>query len=121
MAEGLSAAFRVDAGSGWATGSLPAGANDNEIAKFLGEAMSFAKQMQAAMGGPAGSTAVEILVADSEAGPSRQSAIKVSVEPAGGTVVTLQSGAGGHLVSMLQHFLIALNPTPRASGAATRP
>ncbi|WP_459858985.1 hypothetical protein [Dongia sp. agr-C8] len=112
-AEGLAATFRVDAGSGWATGSLPAGAGENEIAKFLGEAMGFAKQMQAAMGGPTGKAAVEILIVDPEAGPSRQSAITVAVEPSGAASVTLQSGGGGHRVAMLQHFLMALSPASR--------
>jgi hypothetical protein len=113
--EGCAAAFRIDAGGGWATGALPAGANENEIAKFLGEAIGLAKQMQAAMGGPTGgikrggeaaAVAVDILVADPQAGVSRQSAIQVSVGSSGGTAVTLQPGGGaGHLVTMLQHFL----------------
>jgi hypothetical protein len=121
--EGCAAAFRIDAGGGWATGALPAGADENEIAKFLSEAISLAKQMQTAMSGPsggvklegqAGAAAVHILIVDPQAGVSRQSAIQVSVESSGGTVVTLQPGGGsGHLVTMLQHFLMALNLGPR--------
>jgi hypothetical protein len=109
MHERLAAAFRIDAGGGWATGTLPEGAGENEIAKFLGEAMSLAKQMQAAMGGM-DTAAVQILIADPQAGAPGQSAIKVSLESSGRTAVTLQTGGGGHLVSMLQHFLMALNP-----------
>jgi hypothetical protein len=126
--EGCAAAFRIDAGGGWATGALPAGANENEIAHFLSEAISLAKQMQAAMGGRSvagqsgdgqsedqvDAAAVQILIADPQAGVSRQSAIQVSVESSGGTAVTLQPGGGaGHLVTMLQHFLMALNLPPR--------
>ena len=102
---------------GWATGTLPLGSGENEIAKFLGEAMGLAKQMQAAMasGQPGGDAAkVQILIADPEAGAARQSAIDVSVASSGQTAVTLHSGGGGHLVAMLQHFLLALNPAPRA-------
>jgi hypothetical protein len=29
--------------------------------------------------------------------------------------VSLQSGGGGHLVAMLQHFLMALSPASRAA------
>ncbi len=112
FAENLGAAFRIEAGGGWATGTLPFGSGENEVAKFMGEAISLTNQMQAVMGG-AGSAVIEFLIADPEAGPSRQSALKVSVEPAGGTVVTMQPGGGGHLVAMLQHFLMALNPAPR--------
>jgi len=116
--EGHAAAFRIDAGGGWATGTLPSGAGENEIAKFLSEAIGLAKQMQAAMASPsadgaADAASVQILIADPAAGPSRQSAIQVSVERSGGTVVTLQPGGGGHLVAMLQHFLMALNLAPR--------
>jgi hypothetical protein len=121
--EGCAAAFRIDAGGGWATGALPAGADENEIAKFLSDAISLAKQMQAAMAAPQGgaplddqvdAAAVQILIADPQAGVSRQSAIQVSVESSGGTAVTLQPGGGaGHLVTMLQHFLMALNLAPR--------
>lgn len=107
VAEGLAAAFRIDAGSGWATGSLPAGAGENEIAKFLGEAMGFAKQMQAAMGGSSGTAAVEILIADSHAGAARQSALQVAMKPEGGADVTVLPGSNaGHLAAMLQHFLM---------------
>jgi len=116
FAENLGAAFRIEAGSGWATGSLPYGSGENAIAKFLGEAMGLAKQMQAAMasGQPGADAAkVQILIADPEAGASRQSAIDVSVEASGQTAVTLQAGGGSHLVAMLQHFLMALNPAPR--------
>jgi hypothetical protein len=67
---------------------------------------------------------VQILIADPQAGASRQSALQVSVESTGGTVVTLQPGGGGHLVAMLEHFLMALNLTPRDAaphaGAAER-
>lgn len=120
--EGHAAAFRIDAGGGWATGALPAGAGENEIAKFLSEAIGLAKQMQTAMSGPssggqAGAASVQILIADPQAGPSRQSAIQVSVEAAGGTVVTLQPGGGAHLVAMLQHFLMALNLAPREAAS----
>jgi hypothetical protein len=119
MAEGLSVAFRVDAGSGFATGSLPAGAGENEIAKFLGEAMGFAKQMRAAMGGPGGTAAVHILIADPKAA-ARQSAIEVAVAAEGGAVVTTQPEGSSHLTDMLQHFLMALNAPPSRSGALTR-
>jgi len=113
FAEGHAAAFRIEVGGGAASGSLPWGAGENEIAKFLSEAISLAKQMQTAMGGHDGAAVLQILVADQAAGASRQSAIKVSVESSGGTVVTLQPGGGGHLVAMLQHFLIALSPASR--------
>ena len=109
--EGHAAAFRIDAGGGWATGTLPAGAGENEIAKFLSEAINLAKQMQSAMGGE--SATVQVLIADPQAGASRQSAIQVAVEKSGSTVVTLQPGGSGHLVAMLQHFLMALNQPPR--------
>jgi hypothetical protein len=114
FAEGHAAAFRIEAGGGWAAGNLPWGAGENEIAKFLSEAIGLAKQMQAAMGA-ADPAAVQILVADQAAGASQQSALKVSVEASGATAVSLQSGGGGHLVAMLQHFLMALNPAPRAA------
>jgi len=110
--EGLAAAFRIEVGGGSATGSLPHGTGENEVAKFLSEAVGLAKQMQTAMGGSEGPT-LQILVADPQAGPSRQSGVTVSVEASGGTVVTLQPGGGGHLVAMLQHFLMALNPASR--------
>jgi hypothetical protein len=113
FAEGHAAAFRIALGVGSASGNLPWGTDENAIAKFLSEAINLAKQMQAAMGGH--SAMVEILVADQAAGTSRQSALKVSVEPSGATAVTLQSGGGGHLVAMLQHFLMALNPASRAA------
>ncbi len=113
LAEGHAAAFCIVLGAGSASGSLPWGAGENEIAKFLSEAIGLAKQMQAAMGGHA--AVVEILVADQTAGASRQSALKVSVEPSGAAAVTLQSGSGGHLVAMLQHFLVALTPASRAA------
>jgi hypothetical protein len=113
FAEGHAAAFRIELGAGSASGTLPWGAGENEIAKFLSEAIGLAKQMQAAMGGHA--AVVEILVADQAAGASRQSVLKVSVEPSGATAVTLQAGGGGHLVAMLQHFLMALNPASRAA------
>lgn len=109
--EGHAAAFRIDIGGGWANGTLAAGAAENEIAKFLSEAINLAKQMQAAMGGE--TATVQILIADPQAGASRQSAIQVAVERSGGTVVTLQPGGSGHLVAMLQHFLMALNQPPR--------
>ncbi|MDQ7248156.1 hypothetical protein [Dongia sedimenti] len=109
--EGHAAAFRIEVGGGWANGTLPAGAGENAIAKFLSEAIGLAKQMQAAMGGE--TATVQFLIADPQAGASRQSAIQVSVEKAGGTVVTLQPGGSGHLVAMLQHFLMALNQPPR--------
>jgi hypothetical protein len=105
--EGHAAAFRIEVGGGWANGTLPAGAGENEIAKFLSEAISLAKQMQSAMSGE--TATVQVLIADPQAGPSRQSAIQVTVEKAGGTVVTLQPGGSGHLVAMLQHFLMAVN------------
>jgi hypothetical protein len=104
-AEGNAAAFRIEVGGGSATAALPQGAGDNEIAKFLSEAIGLAKQMQSAMGG--GAPIIEILVAEG----TRQSALKVSLE-VGGTAVTMQPG-GGHLVAMLQHFLMALNPPSR--------
>jgi hypothetical protein len=113
LAEGHAAAFRIDLGAGSASGNLPWSAGENEIAKFLSEAIGLAKQMQAAMGGQA--AVVEILVSDHVAGAARQSALKVSVEPSGATAVTLQSGGGGHLVAMLQHFLMALTPASRAA------
>jgi hypothetical protein len=121
--EGHVAAFRIDAGSGWATGTLPSGSGENEIAKFLSEAIGLAKQMQTAMCGTGnGAAAVQILIADPQAGASRQSAIQVSVERSGGTVVTLQPGGNGHLVAMLQHFLMALNlPAPEAPARAAPP
>jgi len=103
--EGHAAAFRIEAGRGWATGALPAGANENEIAKFLSEAVSLAKQMQAVMVGEAAE--VHILVADPQASPARQSAIQVSVQSASSTVVTPPpGGSAGHLVAMLEHFLM---------------
>jgi hypothetical protein len=108
FAEGNAAAFRIEVGGGSATGALPHGAGENETAKFLSEAIGLAKQMQAAMGGSNG-TVIEILVAEG----SRQSALKVSLEASGETVVTMQPGGGGHLVAMVQHFLMALNPASR--------
>jgi hypothetical protein len=124
--EGHAAAFRIDAGGGWATGTLPSGAGENEIAKFLSEAIGLAKQMQAAMCGTGetgnAQATVRFLIADPQAGASRQSAIQVSVEGSGGTVVTLQPGGNGHLVAMLQHFLMALNlPAQEAPARAAPP
>lgn len=113
FAEGLAAAFCIEVGSGSAHGSLPWGAGENEIAKFLSEAISLAKQMQAAMGAANAPAVLQILIADPEPGAARQSAIRVSVESSGETAVTLQSGVGGHLVAMLQHFLMALSPASR--------
>ena len=107
-AEGNAAAFRIAVGGGSATGALPHGAGENEIAKFLSEAIGLAKQMQTAMGGAADAPTIEILVAEG----ARQSALKVSLE-AGGTAVTMQPGGGGHLVAMLQHFLLALHQPSR--------
>ena len=104
-AEGNAAAFRIAVGGGSATGALPHGAGENEIAKFLSETIGLAKQMQTAMGG---APTIEILVAEG----ARQSALKVSLE-ADGTAVTMQPGGGGHLVAMLQHFLMALNQPSR--------
>jgi hypothetical protein len=113
FAEGLAAAFRIEVGGGTATGSLPWGAGENESARFLSEAINLAKQMQAAMGAANAPAVLQILIADPEAGASRQSAIQVSVQSSGETAVTLQSGGGGHLVAMLQHFLMALSPAAR--------
>jgi len=110
-AEGNAAAFCISVGGGSATGALPLGAGDNEIAKFLSEAIGLARQMQTAMSGATDAPTIEILVAEG----SRQSALKVSLE-AGGTAVTMQPGGGGHLVAMLQHFLMALN-TPSRNAA----
>jgi len=108
--EGHAAAFRIEAGRASATGALPANANENEIAKFLGEAISLAKQMQAVMAEPsaAGDAAeVHILVADPQAGAARQSAIQVSLPSSSNAVVTTQpAGGAGHVVAMLQHFLM---------------
>ena len=107
-AEGNAAAFCISVGGGSATSALPHGAGENEIAKFLSEAIGLAKQMQAAMGGANDAPVIEILVAEG----ARQSALKVSLA-AGGTSVTMLPGGGGHLVAMVQHFLMALNPPTR--------
>jgi hypothetical protein len=121
--EGHAAAFRIQAGGGWATGALPAGASDNAIAKFLSDAVNLAKQMRTAMVRQPGDGAeVEILIAAPHA-TAKQSAIKVTVDSSSSTVVTLQPGDdAGHLVSMLQHFLTAVNLTPRndAHGGAAK-
>ena len=112
--EGHAAAFRIQAGGGLATGALATGASDNEIAKFLSDAVNLAKQMRVAMvQQPDDAAEVEILIAAPHAA-ARQSAIRVSIDSSSSTAVTLHPGDdAGHLVAMLQHFLTAVNLAPR--------